>query len=132
MPLTKVKIDKLLNSEIAYLATADLKGNPHVKPVWFVYHKNKIWFETHLPTKAFRNIKVNNKIMMCFGGKETYLIWGKVKWYTENKAPVPFRKMLWKKYGENIDDSYITEKTRIFEVVIEKQTSWHYADGNWE
>lgn len=132
MPLNKTEKEKLLKTEIVYLATADLKGNPHVKPIWFVYHKGKIWFETHLPTRAFRNIKENNKIMMCFGGRETYLVWGKVKWYKEKDCPVPFRKMLWKKYGKDMDDSYITEKTRIFKVKVEKETSWHYADQNWE
>lgn len=133
MPLNKGEIDKLLKKEeIVYLANSDLKGNPHVKPIWFAYHKGKIWFETHLPTRAFRNIKQNNKIMLCFGGKVTYLVWGKVKWYKEKDAPVPFRKLLWDKYGDDMDDSYITDETRIFEVIVERETSWHYADEDWE
>ena len=37
-----------------------------------------------------------------------------------------------KKYGKFMDDSYITDKTRIFEVIIEKEMSWHYADKGWE
>jgi len=132
MALNKQEIGKLFKTEIVYLATSDLKGNPHVKPIWFVYHKGKIWFETHLPTRAFRNIKENNKIMLCFGGRETYLVWGKVKQYEEKECPVPFRRMLWDKYGNDMDDSYITDKTRIFEVIIEKEMSWHYADQNWD
>ena len=132
MALNRAEINELLESEIAYLATSDLKGNPHVKPIWFVYHKGKIWFETHLPTRAFRNIKENNKIMLCFGGRETYLVWGKVKQYEEKECPVPFRRMLWDKYGNDMDDSYITEKTRIFKVIVEKEMSWHYADQNWD
>jgi len=132
MALNRNEIEKLLKTEIVYLATSDLKGNPHVKPIWFVYRKGKIWFETHLPTRAFKNIKENNKIMLCFGGRETYLVWGKVKWYKEKDAPLPFRKLYWKKYGDDMDDSYITDKTRIFEVIIGKETSWHYADQNWD
>lgn len=133
MPLNKGEIGELLQrEEIVYLATSDLKGNPHVKPIWFVIYKGKIWFETDITTRAFKNIKENNKIMLCFGGRETYLIWGKVKWYNEKDAQVPFRKLLWKKYGDDMDDSYITDKTRIFEVVVEKETSWHYADKDWE
>ena len=132
MALNKQEIGKLFKTEIVYLATSDLKGNPHLKPIWFVYHKGKIWFETHLPTRAFRNIKENNKIMLCFGGRETYLVWGKVKQYEEKECPVPFRRMLWDKYGNDMDDSYITEKTRIFKVIVEKEMSWHYADQNWD
>ena len=132
MPLNTQEKEQMLNSlEITYLATADLKGNPHVKPIWFVYHKGKIWFETHLPTKAFKNIKQNNKVMLCFGGRETYLVWGKVKWYAEKEAPVDYRKLLWEKYGDDMDDSYIHDKTRIFEVIIKKEQSWHYAKS-WD
>lgn len=132
MSLSKIEIGKLLQAEIVYLATADLKGTPHIKPIWFVTYNGKIWFETHLPTRAFKNIEENNKIMLCFGGKQTYLVWGKVKWFTEAEAPLPFRKMFWKKYGKDMDDSYITDKTRIFEVAVEKEVSWHYADQGWE
>lgn len=132
MALSKFEVEKLLKSEICYLATADKKGNPHVKPIWFVYYEGKIWFETDYSTKSFRNIKHNNRVMICFGGRETYLIWGKVKWYDEKKASAPFRKLLWEKYGDDMNDSYITEKTGIFEVIIDKEMSWHYADNNWE
>lgn len=132
MALKQDEIKKLFKTEVVYLATADLKGNPHVKPIWFVYHKSKIWFETDLTTRSFKNIKQNNKIMLCFGGRETYLVWGKVKWYAEKEAPIQFRKMLWDKYGMDMDDSFITDNTGIFEVIIDKELSWHYADQNWE
>ena len=26
--------------------------------------------------------------MLCFGGRETYLVWGKVKWYEEKDCPL--------------------------------------------
>ena len=128
MPLNTLELTQLLNTEeIAYLATADLQGNPHVKPIWFVYHEGKLWFETHLPTKAFKNIETNNKVSICIGGKFTYILWGSVKWYKEKDAPLNFRELLWKKYKNDMDDSYITEKTRIFEVISSKEVSWHYA-----
>jgi len=132
MALNKNEIQKLFKTEMVYLATADIKGNPHIKPIWFVYHRGKIWFETDLTTRSFKNIKANNKIMLCFGGRETYLVWGKVKWYKEADAPVPFRKLLWDKYGDDMDDTFITDKTGIFKVIVEKELSWHYADQNWE
>jgi len=131
MPLNVQEKEKLLKTEIAYLSTTDLKGNPHVKPMWFVYHEGRIWFTTHLPTISFKNIDQNNKVMLCFGGKETYLVWGSVKWYKEKDSPVPYRQMLWDKYSKDMDDSYIHEKTRVFEVIIEKENSWHYAPS-WD
>ena len=55
-----------------------------------------------------------------------------MKLFEEKEAPLPFRKLFWKKYGKDMDDSYITDKTRIFRVEIQKETSWHYADEGWE
>jgi len=128
MSLSSKEIKALLNKEeLAYIATASKEGSPHIAPIWFVYYKGKIWFETHLPTVKFKNISKNNKIVLCFGGKSTYIVWGRVKWYEEKDAPIPFRKLLWKKYPKDMDDSYIHDKTRIFEVEIKKETSWHYA-----
>jgi len=133
MSLNKSEIKKLLDKEeICFLATADKKGNPHVKPIWFVVYKGDIWFETDFTTRSFKNISKNNKVMICFGGKRTYLVWGKVEWFKEKDAQIPFRKMLWDKYKEDMEDGYITNNTGIFKVVIQKEISWHYADEDWE
>ncbi len=132
MSVDRELVEKLLKTDICYLSTSDLQGNPHIKPIWFVFSDGKIWFETDLTTKAFKNIKQNNKIALCFGGRETYLVWGKLKWYSEQDAPVQYRKMLWEKYGKDMNDSFITENTGIFEVVIEKERAWHYADKDWK
>ena len=118
---------KVLDSEICYLATADKAGNPHVKPIWFIFHKNEIWFETHTPTKAYRNLKTNNKVSICFGGKDTYLVFGHVTEYKEKDCPIPFRDLLWKKYSKDMDDSFIRDNTLIFRVEIAKELGWEYS-----
>jgi len=132
MPLNKKEAEELLRrEELVYVATTIPDGSPHVAPVWFVYYKGKIYFETDKTTVKFTNIQKKNKIALCFSGKEAYLIEGKVRWWTEDKAPIPFRKLLWKKYRKDMDDSFITEKTYIFEVIPEKTMSWHYG-GDWD
>lgn len=128
MPLNKKEIGQVLKKEeIVYIATTKPNGDPHVVPIWFVIWKGKIWFETDNTTQKWKNIQKRNKVCLCFGGKNTYIVWGRVKWYTEKEAPLPFRKMLWEKYGKDMDDSYINENTFIFEVIPEREISWHYA-----
>ncbi len=128
MPLNKIEIDRLLKrEEFLYIATVKLGGRPHIAPIWFVYHKGKIYFETDKDTVKFKNITKKNRIAICFSGKEAYLIEGKVKWWTEEKAPISFRKLFWKKYKDDMEDSFITKNTLIFEVIPEKEISWHYA-----
>lgn len=128
-----MEIDELLKKEeIVFIATTKASGFPHLVPIWFIYHNGKIYFETDITTVKFKNIKKRNKIALCFGGKRTYIIEGKVKWFREKDLGFPIRKMYWDKYGKNMDDSYITDKTLIFEVIPEKEMSWHYADEGWE
>lgn len=127
---TEFKSD-LLKNEICYLSTCDKNGIPHIKPIWFVYFEGKVYFETHLPTKAYRNLKENNRVSICFGGRDTYIVNGSVVEYKESELKIPFRKLLWEKYPNDMDDSYIHEKTRLFEVVIDKELGWQYAP-NWE
>jgi len=80
VPLNKSEIDELLEKEeIVFIATTKPNGSPHIAPIWFVFHKGKIYFETDKATVKFKNIKRKNKIALCFGGRETYIIEGKVK-----------------------------------------------------
>ncbi len=132
MALNRQEIDELLNKEeICYIATSRPDGRPHVMPIWFIYHEGKIWFETDETTVKFKNIRHNNKVMVVFGGKSTYIVEGSVKWCKENELGFPIRKMYWDKYGKDMDDSYITEKTLLFELIPEKEQSWHYAPS-WD
>lgn len=132
MALNNQELDKLLQTDITYLSTCDLEGNPHVKPIWFVVDHGNIWFEMDLNTRAFRNIKENNQVMLCFGGRATYLVWGIVNWYKESECPIQIRKMFKDKYKELMNDGFITDLTRIFEVQIHKYKSWHGPEKAWE
>lgn len=132
MPLSKDEVENLLKKEeIVFIATTKTDGSPHLVPIWFIYHNGKIYFETDTTTVKFKNIKRNNKISLCFGGKNTYIIEGAVKWFKEKELEFPIRKMYWKKYGKDMDNSYINEKTLIFEVIPQKEMSWHYAP-DWD
>ena len=74
MSLSKLEIDKLLDKEeIVFLSTCDLKGNPHIKPIWFVYHKGVIWFETHLPTRGLKILRRIIKLHFVLAEKELIL-----------------------------------------------------------
>ena len=132
MALNKEEIVKLLErEEIAYIATTKPDGTPHVVPIWFVMHDRKVYFETDVATVKYKNIQHKNKIALCFGGKETYIIEGSVKEYKEDELDFPIRKLFWDKYDKDMDDSFITEKTLLFEVIPERELSWHYAP-DWD
>jgi len=132
MPLSKSEIDNLLDKEeIVFISTVKKDGSPHLVPIWFIHHKGKVYFETDITTIKYKNIKRNNKIVLCFGGKTTYIIEGSTKSYKESELNFPLRKMYWEKYGKDMDDSFINDKTLIFEVIPKKEMSWHYAP-DWD
>ena len=132
MPLNNQEVEKLLNeTEIVYIATTKPNGDPHVVPIWFIVQGGKIYFETDKDTVKFQNIQKRNKIALCFGGKETYIVEGSVKWFTEEELSFPIRKMFWEKYGKDMADSYIHKDTLLFEVIPERTMSWHYAPS-WD
>ena len=132
MPLNKQEIQKLLTtSDICYIATTTPDGNPHIAPIWFVYHDGKVYFETDKTTVKFKNLQKRNKVAICFGGKHTYLVEGLVRWSKEKELNFPIRKMYWDKYGKDMEDRFINEKTLLFELIPEKTTSWHYAPS-WD
>ena len=80
MALNREEIEELLDKEeICYIATTRPDGRPHVMPIWFIYHEGKIYFETDETTTKFKNIQHNNRVMIVFGGKSTYIVEGSVK-----------------------------------------------------
>src|SRR3989344_1797753 len=61
MALNKSEITKLLSKEqLVYIATVKQNGNPHIAPIWFVYHQGKIYFETDKTTVKFVNYSGKN------------------------------------------------------------------------
>ena len=52
-------------------------------------------------------------------------------WAKEHHISVKRFPANWDKYGKDMDDSYITEKTLLFELIPEKEQSWHYAPS-WD
>lgn len=124
MSLNKSEINDILGrEEIVYIATTKQNGSPHIVPIWFVYHQGKIYFNTESISQKFKNIQNLNKISLCFGGKETYIVEGSVKWYSENDCPVPLRQLLYEKYPNEMKNGYITPKSLFFEVIPEKEMS---------
>ena len=126
MTLNENEIAKLLEEDIVYIATTKKNTNPHLVPIWFVSHNGKIYFETGLNTLTYKNIEHNNNIMLCFGGKETYLIKGTTRKYPLSESPISM-DLYREKYSDFVKDDYFGEDTYVYEVIIEQELSWHYS-----
>lgn len=128
MALNETEIANLLNrEEIVFIATTKPNGDPNLVPVWFIVQDKVIYFQTHDKSQTYKNIENLNKIVLCFGGKETYIVRGQTKKYDYEKAPIPMKKLLEEKYTKDMKDSYVDDSTYVFEVIPAREISWHYS-----
>jgi uncharacterized pyridoxamine 5'-phosphate oxidase family protein len=92
------------DQKLGRLATADSKGRPHVKPLWYVVFEHNIYIGTQKTRKAFRNILVNNQVSFCVDSgqrEEEYkgiILWGSMEMLPEDDFHVRFRQFLIQRY----------------------------------
>jgi general stress protein 26 len=122
------ELDDLLNNEdIVFIASTKPNGDPHLVPLWFVSLDGVIYFQTSSSTQLYKNIEHRNKIVLCFGGKDTYLLKGHVaKWHYQ-EAPIDWKTSLERKYKDFNIDEYLDDTTYIYEVTPDRELSWHYT-----
>lgn len=48
-----------------WMATVRPDGRPHLVPVWYVWHNDKIWISTPDSTVKVKNLKQNNRISVA-------------------------------------------------------------------
>ncbi|MGI0102575.1 MAG: pyridoxamine 5'-phosphate oxidase family protein [Nitrosotalea sp.] len=57
--------DFIRTQKILRIATIDVKGNPHIVPVWYKYEGDKFYIGTNTRTIKAKNVKQNPKVSFC-------------------------------------------------------------------
>lgn len=57
--------DFIKTQKILRIATIDIKGNPHIVPVWYNYESDKFYIGTNTRTIKAKNVKQNPKVSFC-------------------------------------------------------------------
>jgi PPOX class probable F420-dependent enzyme len=63
MPLTAEAIAKLETAQNLWFGSVRPDGRPHLTPVWFVWHKDKIYLSTDPKSVKIDNIRLNPQVV---------------------------------------------------------------------
>lgn len=114
-------IDKLIEQKNIWLASVRPDGRPHLIPVWFVWHQERIYLCIEPASVKARNISGNPSVALALeDGSSPVICEG-----TASVVPAPWSTAITElfnsKYGWEISTE--TQYTSLIEVT---PTKWHY------
>lgn len=71
--LTDDELNELLSSaREVHLATVGSDGEPHVAPLWFVWHDGSIWVNSLIKSRRSRDLAAGSRVAVCADAGEHY------------------------------------------------------------
>lgn len=72
--MTADELDAFLSGErTARCATVSRDGDPHVVPLWFVWHDGAIWLNSLKRSRRSRDLEEGSKVALCVDAGEGYV-----------------------------------------------------------
>jgi PPOX class probable F420-dependent enzyme len=106
-----------------WLATVRPNGAPHLIPIWFVWHDEKIYICTGANSVKIRNLKKNPHVALALeDGSNPIMLEGAARLLTREATPESVVALFQRKYDWNIltDDDY----TMVIEVTLHQRRGW--------
>jgi general stress protein 26 len=119
----------LVSERTVRVGTVSPDGEPHVAPLWFVWHDGAMFFNSLKRSRRSKDVEHGSRVAACVDGGESYgelrgaVLYGRV----EDAGSVPdIRKMFGEKYWNGIDIPE-TRSHRWLVLRPEKIVSWDFA-----
>lgn len=121
-PLTQEMIGKLESHQNIWFSSVRQNGRPHLVPVWFVWHADRIYIGTDPKSIKIRNIRRNRKVALALEDGEHPVICEGSARLLEKPFPEPLLAAFFQKYEWNVttDEQY----NAVIEITPEKWLSW--------
>lgn len=108
--MTAEELDELLGAErTARVATVSPSGDPHVVPLWFVWHDGAIWM-THLKrSRRMRDIERGSRAAVCVDAGDEYgelrgaVLYGRFEPAGEGEDTREVRRLFGEKYWGGVE-----------------------------
>ncbi len=106
MPRSRSKVSNFMQRErLAILAAVDVKGRPHIVPVFFTYDEGKVYVQTDLKSVKMRNLAENNNVAIAiYRGEEAVIIRGRENVITDRNEFVKRTREHIEKYRLQLDE----------------------------
>jgi nitroimidazol reductase NimA-like FMN-containing flavoprotein (pyridoxamine 5'-phosphate oxidase superfamily) len=116
-------LHRLRDERNIWLATVRPNGAPHLIPIWFVWHDEKIYICTGANSVKIRNLKANLHVALSLeDGSTPIMLEGTTRLLAREATPDAIVVLFQSKYNWNIltDDEY----TVVIEVMPTKRRGW--------
>ena len=129
--------DKFLKSQkILRLVTIDVKGVPHIVPVWYLYKGKKFFIGTNTRTKKAKNLRKKKQVAFCVdvGVNAPNIIGvmgqGKAKLILKDSEVKKIAKTILLRYFKTLQNKsakeLLDETDCIIEITPKKYANWNY------
>ena len=120
--LTPQALEKLENQKVIWFGSVRPDGRPHLAPIWFVWHNNRIYVSTEPKSVKRRNIEKNRRVVLALeDGTNPLICEG-----TAQSLPAPWSEDLvaafMKKYEWDLHKE--EQYNDVIEVMPEKWLAW--------
>ena len=124
MPLTPEQIQERLREERnIWFATVRPNGAPHLVPIWFVAHDERIFICTDPSSVKVRNLQRNPRAALALeNGSQPLILEGAVRLLSRADTPAAVVDEFKRKYDWDISDD--KQYTIVLEVTIRKRLGW--------
>lgn len=116
-------LHRLRDERNIWLATVRPNGAPHLIPIWFVWHDEKIYICTGADSVKIRNLKANARVALALeDGSTPIMLEGATRLLAREAAPASVVALFQSKYNWNIltDADY----PLVIEVTLTKRRGW--------
>jgi len=128
--------DFIKTQKILRIATIDVKGNPHIVPVWYNYESDKFYIGTNTRTIKAKNIKQNPKVSFCIdvgiNSPEIFGVMGigKARLILEDNRVRSVAKKILLRYFKSLKNKsaqkLLKDTDCVIEIIPKKITTWKF------
>ncbi len=120
--LTQEMITKLESQQVIWFSSVRPDGRPHLAPVWFVWHEDKIYIGTDPKSVKIRNIRSNARVALALEDGEHPVICEGTARRLENPWPDSLLSAFFKKYEWDLNKE--EQYNAVVEITPEKWLAW--------
>ena len=128
--------DFIKTQKILRIATIDVKGNPHIVPVWYNYESDKFYIGTNTRTIKAKNVKQNPKVSFCIdvgiNSPEIFGVMGigKARLILEDNRVRSVAKKILLRYFKSLKNKsaqkLLKDTDCVIEITPKKITTWKF------
>ncbi len=120
--LSDQMIDRLETQQNIWFCSVRPNGRPHLVPIWFVWHNDKLYVSTEPDSVKSRNVHRNPQVVLALEeGAHPVICEGKAR-LLEQPWPEDLLAAFYKKYEWDLNTE--AQYNRVIEVTPEKWLSW--------